>query len=320
MSGAWTFENALHQLQYELVKTWQDKFRGDQNIAVSIQLRDEIQDRARACTASTGSTSGAPKAINGYCQRILDEQWTGTGRTFECDQLDFCLKRRYGQGKQQDLGTPFLGRFSCRCHAGVSNILVPVTHADGDVWYIFFGQFLLKDEDAKIQSAIMSAREIKPVTSISSTEAQGGRQFLQENVFITEALYKSQFMGNISLVSLPEFLVFMDYVLNKVEAFLTEVSVSAPKRRSLELYKQQRNTSALLILIDALGKEISGSRDLQQADRQILFHKLADMARDARMLTEEETVTHIEWVQSGLNAEITNRSWRNGPSWMKTRT
>jgi hypothetical protein len=306
----WTFNDALHKFQYDVVEEWQDKLRKGQRIAISIQLREEIQDRARACASPRRSASGAPEAVNVYCQQVLDKQWTTTQATADCDQLDDCLKRRH-EWREQNPHLEFAGRFSCRCHGGVSNILIPFRYGDSDdddLWYVFFGQFLLKAENAEIQDLLMVEHRIEPITDISQTE----RGHLQENVFVDEALHASHFKGEISLVSLPDFFAFKNFALRKFDSFLRDVYSDAAKLRSLKHYKDHINSAALLIKCDQLKKDVNGKTSLELPERQKLLQKISRVEHDARMLDDEEaTKILIQWAQQGLDGDILNEEWRN---------
>ena len=308
MNDEWTFSNALHDLQYRLSATWRDKLRVGQKIAVSIQLGDEIQDRARACASKKRSPSGAPEAVNPYCQEILDKQWKARVDTIDCDELDVCLKRRHKSRTDVPDAQGALPGLSCRCHGNVSNILVPFRFRN-DVWHIFLGQFLLKREPSGIGARILSEQHIDPVENIAAAE----EKFLRENVFVTEEEHAKEFNSLISLVPLPDFLMFKSHVLDEFHAFLSSVYDDPARTASLDHYKKEINVFKLRKLCPLLMENVkSHPRIVLNCKNRVseVVNWIAQAANNEHVtLAEKQINTYIGWVRRGLAGHISNQKW-----------
>jgi len=316
MNGDWTFENALHEFQHGLVQAWTSRFRVGQKIAISIQLRREIQDRRKSCCAGDVGkkvfvSNGIPKAINNYCQHVLND-----GAIDKCDKLDELLKSRHVSEQGNGKATHELKGFSCRCHRGVSNILIPFRFGSEE-WYIFFGQFLLHNEHPDIDSDILLEQRIQPVKDLAPNE-QG---LLQEDVLITDDQYNKYFKlwsdgtgTDISLIPVSDFLKFKGYVLKKSADFMTFVYQDEGRVESLKLYKLQANARTLRTVCGALRTAVvkTARRNLTDtAHRNETFTVIDWLLAAADRMPEQKVASCIAWAQRGREGALVSAEWLN---------
>ena len=217
------FENALNRFQFSLMERWYNLYR--QEIGLLIQKFDYVQDasvptRIGHDVSPTGPVHSATKFINSHCARIQRDNLD------KCNKLDVLLKK-------QASANPGFSRASitCRCHAGVSNVLIPYRHPKENdtnkVWYIFIGQFLLREEASaghtQFMQQLLKSRLFHPllVKHIMEEDAP----FVKPDIFIAESTYNNTFdgatrEGHISYISAIDLLLFQESALASFETFL----------------------------------------------------------------------------------------------------
>jgi hypothetical protein len=224
------FENALDRFQFGLMESWYNLHK--QEIGLSIQKFDYIQDASDPTRISCGVSSAGPvhsatKFINSHCARIQTEHLD------RCNKLDAVLKK-------QASANPGFSRASitCRCHAGVSNVLIPYRHPKEKdtkkVWYIFVGQFLLREEASpdhtQFMRHLLKERFFHPLLQKHITQEES--PYVKPEIFIPENIYNVDFdgatrKGHISYISAIDVIAFQESVLASFETFLNHSYESA---------------------------------------------------------------------------------------------
>jgi hypothetical protein len=224
----------LNKFQSKIMDDW--AFERKHNIGVSIQLFKQVQDKY-------SETRRDP--VNSFCRGVVKNKT----QLKKCDLLDVNLKN-----KSKELHNM---RIACRCHKGVSNILIPFEFR-GIVWYIFYGQFLLvystkPSELTNVKGAFKRYfnRKLND-NQIKHNIEDFKNQYVQENAFIDLDNLPQQFENHdLSKVELFEFFEFKLYVEFNFKAFLTALYADPIKEKVLrEFIKDEKNNieQATLVL------------------------------------------------------------------------
>lgn len=230
--------NIRHELnifQSNIMDEWAELRK--HNIGVSIQLYKQVQDKY-------SETRRDP--VNSFCRGVVRNKT----QLKKCDLLDAELKKQSKELHNM--------RIACRCHKGVSNILIPLEFR-GIVWYIFYGQFLLvystnPFELTNVKGAFRRYFNRKlDDNQIKHKIDDFKNQYIQENAFIDLEYLPQQFENHdLSRVELMEFFEFKLYVEFKFKEFLTSLYADSSKEKALkEFIKEEKNNieQANLVLL-----------------------------------------------------------------------
>lgn len=223
----------LNSFQSKIMDDW--AFERRHNIGVSIQLYKQVQDRY-------SETRRDP--VNSFCRGVVKNKT----QLKKCDLLDVNLKV-----KSKELNNM---RIACRCHKGVSNILIPFEFK-GIVWYIFYGQFLLvystsPSELTNVKGAFKRYFNRKlDDNQIKHNIDDFKDQYVQENAFIDLENFPRQFENHdLSKVELMEFFEFKLYVEFNFKRFLTSLYADSDKEKVLkEFIEDEKNNTEQANLI-----------------------------------------------------------------------
>lgn len=226
------FDSELEQFENMLIATWQTQKH--QNIGLSIQSLNDTQSRVKELNETIN-------AVNSFCSNVLNNGNLKTRKEHRlcCNRLDSELKKIVN-----DNGN--LNGIACKCHKGISNIIIPFKYIPKDKnkpttnWYIFYGQFLLIPIIAKtdysaieldISKNLLDSKNIDILQSTPSKKYVHLGPFTNKNKIqdITKESVKP-----ISEVDVADFLSFKSFVEINFTQFLDKFKPEDLKTRDAE--------------------------------------------------------------------------------------
>ncbi len=216
------FLKDLNDFYREVIDDWHQQ--SGLLIGISIQKFDDLQDED-AITRDTHATkdivANNKGYINHYCYHILSEE----GNIEKCNKLDFFMKKYASEEKSAN-------KIMCKCHGGVSNILIKYKYPATIVeWYIFLGQFLLEEPIDKLKEHFYLESGIKPVNiQTLNRKYQSSKGLINDGAFVDES-YKNTKVAEsvnkegrdeISLVPADRYFYLESIVLRRFEIFISK--------------------------------------------------------------------------------------------------
>lgn len=197
-------------------------------VGISIQKFDDLQDEdsiTRDTHATKDIVANNKGYINHYCYHILSD----TGNIEKCNKLDFFMKKYANEEKDAN-------KIMCKCHGGVSNILIKYKYPSTNVdWYIFLGQFLLQEPIEKLKEHFYKESGIKPVNiQTINRKYQSSKGLINDGAFVDETYKNNKIAqtkskegrGEISLVPADRYYYLEKIVLRRFEMFISKYFVS----------------------------------------------------------------------------------------------
>jgi hypothetical protein len=157
---------------------------------------------------------------NNFCRKIYKDKELAP----DCNKLDFYLKKRVPHSSTESV--------SCRCHQGVSNILIPYYFPDdplGITWYVYIGQFLLMEEDNIILADLASEWLEKKLDiydiAVLDSLTQEEKLFVKPGAIIKRSGtgLKRFVKTDISRISFIDFIRFREFALTRFQSFLDAI-------------------------------------------------------------------------------------------------
>ena len=246
------FEETLNRFLDDTMARWFRITKETQRIGLSIQLQGAVQDSTP--TRERGKTNYSSEKMkahyrNSFCRSVYADYL----KEPFCNNLDFCLKGKINRDNRHD-------SISCRCHQGVSNVLIPYQYPNDDlkiVWYIFIGQFILLEEtndaNKKLASewfAKLNIVDVNAYSPLSTVEAS----FIKPGIFVKEADIDTKFMDStISKIRFLDFVRFREFALTRFQNFLDmvygrdRVLPGPPLKKDLVDYVKEKQRDLLLL-------------------------------------------------------------------------
>lgn len=211
------FEDLLNDFLDDTMARWFELTK--QRIGLSIQLKGSVQNRTptREQQIYSDYKMGAHYR-NTFCRKTYEDK----DKKSLCNSLDYHLKKKISPGNIHD-------SISCRCHQGISNVLIPYQYPKDYldiIWYIYIGQFILLDESvlykplAKKMFAEFNIQDVNILNSLTDEE----KVFIQPEIFIKKRALRNRFDDYvISKIRFIDFLQFRLFVLTRFQDFLDEI-------------------------------------------------------------------------------------------------
>lgn len=224
-------DNELENFVKNLIETW--NIEKHQKIGLSIQTLNDTQKRV--------SESDTALAVNDICSSVLNNggRKIKLENRLSCNRLDSELKKIVN-----DKGNIY--GLACKCHKGISNIIVPFIYTPkgkdkpSTQWYILYGQFLLTPIIAKTEYSLIEidiSKNLLLSKNIEILSNSPSRKYVQLGPFTSNNKISdiTKFSNSpISEVDVADFLSFKSYVEINFTHFLDSFNPDELKNREDE--------------------------------------------------------------------------------------